>query len=128
MASTQASRRILAAAGLLLAAATILGALAAHALQTRLPPERLGIFDTAVRYQFYHALGLLAIGLAARAGPGPLLGRAAALVVAGIVLFSGSLYALALGAPRGIGIVTPIGGLCLIAAWILFAVGALRGG
>ncbi|MGH8220495.1 MAG: DUF423 domain-containing protein, partial [Steroidobacteraceae bacterium] len=61
------SRWVLAAGGLLLAAATILGALGAHALQSRLAPDRLQAYETAVRYHFYHALGLLAIGLAARA-------------------------------------------------------------
>jgi uncharacterized membrane protein YgdD (TMEM256/DUF423 family) len=127
MPSTQASRRILAAAALLLAAATILGALGAHALPGRLPPDRLRVFDTGVRYHFYHALGLLAIGLAARTCESSLVRWAAVLVVAGIVLFSGSLYALAFGAPRAIGVVTPAGGVLLIAAWIVFAIGALRG-
>ncbi len=126
MPSTQSSRWILAAAGLLLAAATVLGALGAHALSARLPPDRLRVFDTAVRYHFYHALGLLAIGLAARADSA-LVRWAAALIIAGIVLFSGSLYALSFGAPRGIGVVTPVGGVLLITAWVLFAAGALRG-
>ncbi len=126
MPSTQFSRWILAAAGLLLAAATVLGALGAHALSARLPPDRLRVFDTAVRYHFYHALGLLAIGLAARADSA-LVRWAAALIIAGIVLFSGSLYALSFGAPRGIGVVTPVGGVLLITAWVLFAAGALRG-
>ncbi len=128
MLATQSSRWILAAAGLLLAAATVLGALGAHALPARLPPDRLRVFDTAVRYHFYHALGLLAVGLVARGVDSPLVRWAAALLVAGIVLFSGSLYALCLGAPRGVGVVTPIGGVLLIAAWIVFAAGALRGG
>jgi uncharacterized membrane protein YgdD (TMEM256/DUF423 family) len=127
MLSAQSSRWILAAGGLLLAAATLLGALGAHALQTRLSPDRLQVFDTAVRYHFYHALGLLVVGLAARAVDSSLVRWAAVLIVAGIVLFSGSLYALCFGAPRGIGVITPIGGLALIAAWILFAAGVLRG-
>lgn len=128
MPDPQPSRWILAAAGLLLAVATILGALGAHALSARLPPDRLRVFDTAVRYHFYHALGLLVVGLTARAVDSSLVRWAAVLIVAGIVLFSGSLYALSCGAPRGIGVVTPVGGLLLIAAWILFAAGALRGG
>ncbi len=128
MLSTQSSRWILAAAGLLLAAATVLGALGAHALPGRLPPDRLRVFDTAVRYHFYHALGLLGIGIAARTLDSMLVRWAAVLIVAGIVLFSGSLYALCLGAPRGVGVVTPFGGVLLITAWILFAAGALRGG
>jgi len=121
------ARWILAAGGLLIAAATVLGALGAHALQTRLAPERLQVYETAVRYHFYHALGLLAIGLAARVVGSSLIRPAAILVIAGIVLFSGSLYALTFGAPRLIGVITPIGGVALILGWIVFAVAALRG-
>ncbi|MGH8227948.1 MAG: DUF423 domain-containing protein [Steroidobacteraceae bacterium] len=120
---TAFARSILAAGGLLLAAATVLGALGAHALASRLSPERLRIFETAVRYHFYHALGLLAIGLVLRTADSSPVRWAAILVVAGIVLFSGSLYALTFGAPRAIGVVTPIGGALLIAGWVLFAAG-----
>lgn len=121
------SRWILAAGGLLVAAATVLGALGAHALQTRLAPERLQVYETAVRYHFYHALGLLAIGLAARAVDSGLVRPAAILVIAGILLFCGSLYALTFGAPRLIGVITPIGGVALILGWIVFAIAVLRG-
>jgi len=109
-------------------AATVLGALGAHALQGRLSPDRLHVYDTAVRYHFYHSLGLLAIGLAVRAGAGSLARWSAGLVLLGVVLFSGSLYVLCFGAPRAIGVVTPIGGLALIAGWLMFAVAMLRGG
>jgi uncharacterized membrane protein YgdD (TMEM256/DUF423 family) len=119
-------RWILALSGLLVALATISGAFGAHALQTRLSPERLDIYETAVRYHFFHALGLLAIGLAARAIDTPALRWSAVLVVVGIVLFSGSIYALSFSAPRSIGILTPIGGVALIAGWIVFAVAMLR--
>jgi uncharacterized membrane protein YgdD (TMEM256/DUF423 family) len=119
-------RWILALGGLLVALATISGAFGAHALQTRLSPERLDIYETAVRYHFFHALGLLAIGLAARTIDAPALRWSAMLVVVGIVLFSGSIYALSFSAPRSIGILTPIGGVALIAGWILFAVAMLR--
>ena len=119
-------RWILGLGGLLVALATVSGAFGAHALQTRLSPERLDIYETAVRYHFFHALGLLAIGLAARAIDAPALRWSAVLVVAGIVLFSGSIYALSFSAPRFIGILTPIGGVALIAGWILFAVAVLR--
>jgi len=125
--SAHDSRWILAAGGLLIAAATVLGALGAHALQSRLAPERLQIYETAVRYHFYHALGLLAIGLAARAVDSGLLRPAAILVILGIVLFSGSLYALTFGAPRVLGVVTPVGGVALIVGWIVFAAAVLRG-
>lgn len=121
------SRWILAAGGLLIAAATVLGALGAHALQGRLAPERLQVYETAVRYHFYHALGLLAIGLAARFVGSGLIRPAALLVLCGLVLFSGSLYALTFGAPRLIGVITPVGGVALIAGWIVFAVAVLRG-
>jgi uncharacterized membrane protein YgdD (TMEM256/DUF423 family) len=119
-------RWILSLGGLLVALATVSGAFGAHALQTRLSPERLDIYETAVRYHFFHALGLLAIGLAARAIDAPALRWSAVLVVVGIVLFSGSIYALSFSAPRFIGILTPIGGVALIAGWILFAVAMLR--
>jgi uncharacterized membrane protein YgdD (TMEM256/DUF423 family) len=121
------ARWILAAAGLLIAAATVLGALGAHALQTRLAPDRLQVYETAVRYHFYHALGLLGIGLAARVVDSGLIRPAAILVIAGIILFCGSLYALTFGAPRVIGVITPIGGAALIVGWIAFAVAVLRG-
>ena len=121
------STRVLAIAGLLLALATACGAFGAHALKAQLAPERLQVYETAVRYHFYHALGLLGIGLALRSGAAaPGLRWAALLVIAGIVLFSGSLYALTFGVPRALGLITPVGGLALIAGWLVFAVVFLR--
>ena len=120
------ARKTLAIAGLLIALATALGAFGAHALKAHLPQDKLQVYETAVRYHFLHALGLLAIGLLLRSLDGGLLRWAAALVLAGIVLFSGSLYLLTFGAPRLVGIVTPVGGLALIAGWILFAATVLR--
>lgn len=120
------SRWTLAAGGLLVALSTIAGAFGAHALRGSMSPDRLDIYDTAVRYQFYHALGLLAIGLMARMSETAMLRWSASLITVGIVLFSGSIYALSLGAPRPFGIVTPIGGLLLIAGWLVFAAAALR--
>jgi uncharacterized membrane protein YgdD (TMEM256/DUF423 family) len=120
------SRWILATAGALIALATISGAFGAHALQGRLASDRLNIYETAVRYQFYHALGLLAIGVFARVTGAPILRWPAALIIVGIALFSGSIYALSFGAPRMLGIVTPLGGLALIAGWIVFVIAALR--
>lgn len=120
------SSRTLAIAGLLLALATIFGAFGVHALKAQLSPDRLQVYETAVRYHFFHALGLLGIGLTLRfidVGP---IRWAAVLVLVGIILFSGSLYALTFGAPRPFGIVTPFGGLTLIAGWISFAIGAWR--
>jgi uncharacterized membrane protein YgdD (TMEM256/DUF423 family) len=121
-----AARRVLGAAGVLLALATIAGALGAHTLKAHWPVERLGVYDTAVRYQFYQSLGLLGIGLALRTLDVGALRAAALLIIAGIVLFSGSLYALTLGAPRMIGVATPLGGLALILGWLAFAYGIWR--
>jgi uncharacterized membrane protein YgdD (TMEM256/DUF423 family) len=121
------SRHALAAAGVLLAIATACGAFGAHALK-QLAPERLQVWEVAVRYQFLQALGLLAVGLTLRALDAAPLRAAAALIVSGVVLFSGSLYALALGAPRALGVLTPLGGLAWIAGWLLFAWGAWQFG
>jgi uncharacterized membrane protein YgdD (TMEM256/DUF423 family) len=120
------SGRVLAIAGILLALATAFGAFGAHGLKAHLSPDRLQVYETAVRYHFFHALGLLGIGLALRSADISPLRWAAMLVLIGIVLFSGSLYALTFDAPRVIGIVTPVGGLALIAGWICFAAGVWR--
>jgi uncharacterized membrane protein YgdD (TMEM256/DUF423 family) len=92
-----------------------LGAFGAHALKNRLTPEMLTVFETGVRYQAYHALALLL--LAALRGPD----KAAWCFVGGIVLFSGSLYALALTGVRWLGAITPIGGVLFLVGWVLFA-------
>ena len=102
------------------------GAFGAHALKAQLSPDRLQVYETAVRYHFFHALGLLGIGLTLRFVDVATVRWAAVLVIAGIVLFSGSLYALTFGAPRLLGIVTPVGGLALIAGWVCFAAGVWR--
>ncbi len=115
------SARTLAVAGLLLALATVCGAFGAHALKAQLTPERLQLWETAVRYQFFHALGLIGVGLVLRSLDTGALRAAAALIIAGVVLFSGSLYALSLGAPRALGALTPLGGLAWIGGWGLFA-------
>ena len=79
-----------------------------------------------MRYHFFQALGLIGVGLALRSlDVGPLR-AAAALIVAGVVLFSGSLYALSFGAPRALGLLTPLGGLAWISGWLLFAFAAWR--
>jgi uncharacterized membrane protein YgdD (TMEM256/DUF423 family) len=115
------ARKTLAIAGVLIALATVLGAFGAHALKAHLSQDKLLVYETAVRYHFIHALGLLAIGVLLRSLDGELLRWSATLVLVGIILFSGSLYWLTFGAPRVVGVVTPIGGLALIAGWILFA-------
>jgi uncharacterized membrane protein YgdD (TMEM256/DUF423 family) len=99
------------------------GAFGAHALQTRLDEKMRDIFEVGARYQMYHALALLfAAWLVDRGARGATL--AGWLLVAGIVLFSGSLYALALTGTKGLGAITPLGGLCFLAAWALLALGA----
>jgi uncharacterized membrane protein YgdD (TMEM256/DUF423 family) len=115
------SSRALAAAGVLLALATVCGAFGAHALRAHLAPERLQLWETAVRYQFFQSLGLLGVGLTLRTPAGAALELAATLLIVGIILFCGSLYALSLGAPRVLGALTPCGGLAWIAAWLTFA-------
>ena len=97
------------------------GAFGAHALRVRLPPDLLGIFETAARYQMYHALGLIAVAWAAARWPGALPQWAGWLFVVGTVLFSGSLYALALTGVGALGAVTPVGGLLLMAGWVTLA-------
>lgn len=139
--SGSCGRRPLAAAGLLLALATVAGAVGAHVLSAHWAPVRMHVYDIAVRYQFYDSLGLLGIGLVLRgeglcaadrqrqeAGRGfsRIVRAAAWLVFVGIVLFSGSLYGLTLGAPPWTGFVTPVGGVALIVGWLLFAYGLLR--
>lgn len=108
------------------ALAVAAGAFGAHALRTRLSPADLAIFETAARYQMYHALALLAVGLVAARWPGAMVNWAGWLFVAGTVIFAGSLYALVLTGERWLGAVTPVGGLAFIAGWVCLAVAALR--
>ena len=100
------------------------GAFGAHALRSRLSPELLAVFETGARYQMYHALALLAVALAAARAPSQALRAAGWLFTAGILVFSGSLYLLALTGVRAWGAVTPIGGLCFLAGWIALALAA----
>jgi uncharacterized membrane protein YgdD (TMEM256/DUF423 family) len=116
------ARTILIIAGILLALGTVFGAVGTHALRARLTPDQLAVFETAVRYHFYNALGLLGIGAVALALDSSLLRWSAGLIVAGIVLFSGALYLALLGAPRVIHLLPPCGGLAWIAGWLLFAI------
>ena len=121
------SRLAIVIAALLMAAAVGCGAFGAHALKARLPPEQLAVWQTAVNYHAWHALGVLAVGLLMLHVPdAAALRYAAALLVAGIVLFSGSLYGLALGAPSLLGFVTPFGGAAFIAGWVTVAIGVIR--
>jgi uncharacterized membrane protein YgdD (TMEM256/DUF423 family) len=119
------SRPVAAAGAAMAAVAVALGAFGAHALKHRLDEAELGWWRTAVDYQMWHALALLALGLAG----GRRLGGPAALLGAGAALFSATLYAMALGAPRWLGAVTPAGGALMIAGWawlVLRLLGASR--
>jgi len=124
---TSAAKVLLAAGGLAALAAVALGAFGAHALKGRLTPEMLAVWHTAVEYHVFHALGLLAVGLVATQLPASaLLKWSGWLMLAGIVLFSGSLYALALTGVRWLGAVTPAGGTAFLAAWALLVIAILR--
>lgn len=121
------SRRQLIWAGVLLSTATALGAFGTHALKPVLPEARFESFQIGVMYQFFHALGLLGIGLLQRNyGASAWLKAAAQLVVFGIVVFSGSIYAMTFGAPRSLGMIAPIGGVALISAWLVFVVAVTK--
>ena len=116
-----------------LALAVVTGAFGAHALRARLSPEALGWWHTAVEYHLVHGLGLLLVGILLRlpavtapALPAAGIGQAALALQLGIVVFCGSLYAMALGAPRWFGAITPLGGLAFIAGWLLLAWSFLR--
>lgn len=97
------------------------GAFGAHSLKAILAPDLLAVFETGIRYQMYHALALLAVGWAAHQYPQASFHISGWLFVAGIVLFSGSLYVLALSGVRWLGAITPLGGVLLLAGWAVFA-------
>ena len=99
----------------------ILGAFAAHGLKTRLPENLLSAFETGVQYQMYHSLALIVVALLYRFYPHHLMPWVAYVMLAGIVLFSGSLYVLAMTRIHWFGPVTPLGGLCFIVSWLMLA-------
>ncbi len=121
-------RQALVSGSLLAALAVILGAFGAHALKALVTPEKLLVFETGVRYHFYHSLALLATGIIYSHFPAKRLRLATGLFLTGIALFSGSLYAMVFVSISGgslgpLGVITPIGGLFFIAAWIMLALG-----
>ena len=121
-------KHVLIAAGAVNAAVAVgCGAFAAHGLRERLAPRALEIFETGARYQMYQALGMLLCAVIAIGGGIAGARTAGWIMQAGIVLFSGSLYALALTDIKVLGAITPIGGLAFLAGWIWLAVSALRG-
>ncbi len=108
------------------ALAVLAGAFGAHGLKARLDAESLALWETAARYFMYAALGLVAIGLAALHGSGRGFDVAAVCVLAGGLVFSGTVAAIALGGPRWLGAITPLGGTSMIVGFVLFAVAALK--
>ena len=127
------NRSLLLTASLLGALSVVLGAFAAHSLKEIFPPESLAIFETGVQYQFYHVFAIFLAAILGGQLPGSrLFLRAGYCFILGIILFSGSLYALAALKANGvaglgaIGILTPLGGLFFIAGWILVCAGVYR--
>ncbi|MEL7025088.1 MAG: DUF423 domain-containing protein [Pseudomonadota bacterium] len=103
------------------------GAFGAHGLRDQVAPALLRAFETGAQYHFYHALGLIAVGLTIRSlGRNRMLTGSTWCMLAGIALFSGSLYALALTGIRALGAITPIGGTLWIVAWCMFAIGCRK--
>ena len=119
-------RKWLFIAGITGALAVVLAAFGQHALTGRLEPRLLSAFSTAAQYQLIHALAIGLAALAARGAAAPQARLAALLFLTGILLFSGSLYALALTGISSLGVITPAGGLALIAGWIVLALAALK--
>ena len=119
-------RHIAAIGALVLMLAVATGAFGAHALRQMTTPEMLAVWQTAVLYQLVHGLGLLIIAVLLPRFASRLLSIAAWLMLAGVVLFSGSLYVLVLSGVHWLGAVTPIGGTAFIVSWLLVALAALR--
>lgn len=116
------SRLILLSGAIFLSVAVVLGAFGAHGLKSKISPEMLEVYQTGVQYHFYHALGLLLIGVLTQQMSSGLLGWAALFLTLGIFLFSGSLYVLAISGIKWLGAITPLGGVSFIAGWILLAI------
>ena len=123
----QTAKVFLMLGGINAALVVLLGAFGAHGLKERLTAEMLAVYQTGVHYHLFHALGLLAVGLVALHLPASAyLKWSGWLMLAGIVLFSGSLYVLSISGLRWLGMVTPLGGLSFILAWVLFVIAVLK--
>ena len=121
------NKKFITTAAFVAALAVILGAFGAHALKEKLSAEQLQIFETGVRYQFYHAFALLTVGILYKDFSSKLLQWAGTLFICGIILFSGSLYVLTgVQSMKWIGAITPFGGLCFIAGWVLLGTGVYK--
>jgi uncharacterized membrane protein YgdD (TMEM256/DUF423 family) len=106
--------------------AVALGAFGAHGLRGRLSPDMLQVFETGVRYNFYHALALFVVGWLSETHPSQWITGAGIAFTIGVFVFSGSLYVLSLSGVKWWGAVTPIGGLAFLIGWLLLAVGSFR--
>lgn len=105
----------------------LIGAFGAHALKARLTVENMAVFQTGVQYHFYHAIGLILLGLIALQIPiTPYLRWSGWLMLVGIILFSGSLYALSITNIRWLGMITPLGGTAFILAWLMLTIGIMK--
>jgi len=126
------NKTFLITAALLGALSVVLGAFGAHGLKGRMNAETFEVFETAIKYQFYHVFALLAVGIISQYMPGSFLVWSGRCFIAGIILFCGSLYLLTYFKAAGtehmnwIGAITPVGGLCFISGWILLAVAVIR--
>ena len=116
------NRNILLAGAVFMALGVLFGAFGAHALKKILSPDMLAVFNTGVEYQFYHALGLLLVGLIGFRIKSKWLNWSGILMIFGIIIFSGSLYALSISGIKILGAITPIGGLAFVAGWICLAI------
>lgn len=120
------NQTILISGAIFMALGVLLGAFGAHALKNILSPEMLAVYKTGVEYQFYHALGLLLIGLIGFQVKSKYLRWSGLFITIGIILFSGSLYTLALTGIKAIGAITPVGGLSFVAGWIFLAIAIIK--
>ncbi len=120
------NQTILILGAVFMALGVLLGAFGAHALKTILSPEILAVYKTGVEYQFYHAIGLLLIGVIGFQVKSKYLQWSGLFITIGIILFSGSLYVLTLSGIKAIGAITPIGGLSFVAGWIFLTVAIIK--
>jgi uncharacterized membrane protein YgdD (TMEM256/DUF423 family) len=121
MARIEPAKRTLAAGAVLAGTAVALGAFGTHALRSLFSAEQFGWWQTGVQYQMWHGLALVALGAAGAGGRWP-----PRLMGGGTIVFAATLYAMALGAPRWLGAVTPVGGALMIAGWVCLLLGAIR--
>ncbi|HWL29934.1 MAG TPA: DUF423 domain-containing protein [Burkholderiaceae bacterium] len=119
-------RQLVIAAALTLLVGVAAGAFGAHAMRDRLAPDMMAVWQTAVLYQLVHGLGMLAIAALGSRMPSPLLTTSGTLMLAGVVIFSGSLYVLSATGIKWLGAITPLGGLAFIVAWAMVALAAYR--